>query len=138
MSEAELRQYPQRGEVAFHNLGSDPFKRQGFKAVADDFARRLAAGDIHPTGPLWGRGELRPTGAVAALERAAIAPFGTFADGLERAGLEQERRALRLRATGLAHTWEAPDRLVVEFGLGAGSFATTVLREVCDWRAAMA
>lgn len=104
----------------------------------DDLARRLAAGDIHPTGPLWGRGELRPTGAVAALERAAIAPFGTFADGLERAGLEQERRALRLRATGLAHTWEAPDRLVVEFGLGAGSFATTVLREVCDWRAAMA
>ena len=31
----------------------------------DDLAHRLAAGDIHPTGPLWGRGELRPAGAVA-------------------------------------------------------------------------
>ncbi|HEU4665444.1 MAG TPA: tRNA pseudouridine(13) synthase TruD [Dokdonella sp.] len=104
----------------------------------DDLARRLDAGDIHPTGPLWGRGELRPTGAVAALERAAVAPFASFADGLERAGLEQERRALRLRAAGLAYGWEASDRLVVEFALGSGSFATTVLREVCDWHAAPA
>lgn len=104
----------------------------------DDLARRLAALDIHPTGPLWGRGELRSSGVVAALERGAIASFGAFADGLERAGLEQERRALRLRAAGLAHAWEAHDRLVVEFGLGAGSFATTVLRELCDWHAAMA
>ena len=29
---------------------------------------RIASGDVHPTGPLWGRGELRTTGDVAALE----------------------------------------------------------------------
>ncbi|HEY6940236.1 tRNA pseudouridine(13) synthase TruD [Dokdonella sp.] len=105
---------------------------------SDDLARRLEAGDIHPTGPLWGRGELRSVGAVAALERAAIAPHAAIAEGLERAGLEQERRALRLRAAGLAHAWEGSDRFVVEFALGAGSFATTVLRELCDWRTEMA
>jgi len=110
----------------------------GPEAWTDELARRLAAFDIHPTGPLWGRGELRSAGDVAVLERAAVAASAAFAQGLEQAGLEQERRALRLRAAGLAHAWEAPDRLVVEFGLGAGSFATTVLRELCDWHAAMA
>ncbi|MGN6521074.1 MAG: tRNA pseudouridine(13) synthase TruD [Dokdonella sp.] len=111
-------------------FGPEPF--------TDELARRLAAFDIHPTGPLWGRGELRTRGDVAVLERNATASHGGLADGLERAGLEQERRSLRLRAAGLAYAWEAPDRLVVEFGLGAGSFATTVLRELCDWHAAMA
>jgi tRNA pseudouridine13 synthase len=110
----------------------------GPEAWTDDLARRLAAFDIHPTGPWWGRGELRSAGDVAALERGAAAASAAFAQGLERAGLEQERRALRLRAAGLTHAWEAPDRLVVEFGLGGGSFATTVLRELCDWHAAMA
>ena len=104
----------------------------------DDLARRLAAFDVHPTGPLWGAGELRSTGAVRDLERAAIEPDIALAHGLEREGLAQERRALRLVARGFSHAWEGGDRLVVEFGLGAGSFATALLRELCDWHAAVA
>ena len=104
----------------------------------EGLAQRLAAFDIHPTGPSWGAGELRSTDAVRELELAAIEPHALLARGLEREGLSQERRALRLVARDFRHSWEAPDRLLVEFGLGAGSFATTLLRELCDWHAAVA
>jgi len=95
-----------------------------------DLARRLAAFDIDPTGPLVGAGELRTTGTVRALEDAAIAPHRDLADGLAQAGLGQQRRSLRLRVEGLAHEWEGDGALVVEFRLPAGSFATVVLREL--------
>jgi tRNA pseudouridine13 synthase len=107
----------------------------GPEAWNDELAQRLAALDIHPTGPMWGRGELRSTAATQALERATIEEEAALARGLEQAGLEQERRALRLAVGDLAHTWEADDVLVTEFTLGSGAFATTVLRELCDWHA---
>lgn len=95
-----------------------------------ELARRLAAFDIDPTGPMIGAGELRTTGLVRALEEGAIAPYRDLADGLARAGLGQQRRALRLRVEDLAHEWEGDGALVVEFRLAAGSFATVVLREL--------
>lgn len=110
----------------------------GPEAWSEVLATRLAALDIHPTGPLWGNGDLRCTGAVRELELAAIAGPAALARGLERAGLEQERRSLRLRANDLGHAWESGDSLVLEFHLAAGAFATTVLRELCDWHTAMA
>ncbi|HEY6985185.1 MAG TPA: tRNA pseudouridine(13) synthase TruD [Rhodanobacteraceae bacterium] len=97
----------------------------------DELARRLAAFDIDPTGPLTGAGELRTTGRVREIEQAVIAAHGDLADGLARAGLGQQRRALRLAAQGLRHDWEKDGSLIVEFRLAAGSFATVVLREVC-------
>jgi tRNA pseudouridine13 synthase len=99
-------------------------------------AQRLGTLDIHPTGPLWGRGELRSAADVRALEAGVAAMRPQFAHGLEAAGLEQERRALRLRAEGLTCAWEDPRTLVLSFELGAGAFATTVLRELCDWNSA--
>ena len=95
-----------------------------------ELARRLAAFDIDPTGPMIGAGELRTTGLVRALEEGAIAPYRDIADGLAKAGLVQQRRALRLRVEGLAHEWEGDGALVLEFRLPAGSFATVVLREL--------
>ena len=104
----------------------------------DDLARRLAALDIHPTGPLWGRGDLRSADAVRALELAAIEAYPTLTSGLERAGLEQERRALRLAVGDLVGEWEGEYSLVLDFHLGVGAFATTVLRELCDWHVTVA
>lgn len=106
-------------------FGPEPFN--------DDLAARLAALDIHPTGPLWGRGDLRSSDAVRALEQAIAADHASLAQGLEKAGLEQERRALRLAVVGLTFESPAEDELVLEFELGSGTFATTVLRELCDW-----
>jgi tRNA pseudouridine13 synthase len=87
---------------------------------------RLATHDVHPTGPLWGRGELPGAGAPAALEREvgrSLAPLDTL---LEQAGLSQERRALRLSVEGLTWSWQA-GALTLGFTLVAGGFATAVL-----------
>jgi len=102
-----------------------------------DLARRLAAFDIDPTGPMFGEGELRSTGRVREIEEAAIAPYQDLATGLAGAGLGQQRRALRLPVHDLLHEWEADGSLVVEFRLPAGAFATVVLRELCGDVAAL-
>ena len=106
----------------------------GPEAWNDDLARRLAAFDIHPTGPLWGAGELRSDGPVRALETQALSDDESLAlrAGLERAGLRQERRSLRLRPSGLAWEWSAADQLQLRFALPAGCYATTVLAELGD------
>lgn len=92
--------------------------------------QRVAAGEIHPTGPLWGAGALRTAAAVAELEGAVAAAEPELAAGLVAAGLSQERRALRLRAQSLGADWLAPDRLALAFELPAGTYATVVLREL--------
>jgi tRNA pseudouridine13 synthase len=104
-----------------------------FIAAPDDLelASRLEQLDVHPTGPLWGRGETPGDGPAAALEQAVAARFPVFADGLVAAGLEQERRALRVRVRDLA--WRIDrDILELSFGLPAGAYATAVLREAVD------
>jgi tRNA pseudouridine13 synthase len=105
-------------------FGPEPF--------TDELARRLAAFDIHPSGPLWGRGELRTRDEAAALERQALAgePCAALREGLEQAGLEQERRALRLRPSDLEWHWLAPDALQLAFALPPGAYATVVLAEL--------
>ncbi|NOT86755.1 MAG: tRNA pseudouridine(13) synthase TruD [Lysobacter sp.] len=99
---------------------------------SEALAERLARFDIHPSGPLWGRGELRSQGEARALELAALegVPLDALRAGLERAGLDQERRALRLRPQSLAFDWPEPRTLVLRFGLPAGCYATTVLAEL--------
>src|SRR5690606_3044353 len=92
-------------------------------------AERLARFDIHPGAPLWGRGELRSTGAARQVEEAALADGQALAlrAGLESAGLRQERRATRLRPAGLAWEWPGDDVLLLAFELPPGAYATTVL-----------
>jgi len=102
----------------------------------DALAQRLAALDIHPSGPMWGLGELRSAGVVAALERAVARDHAGLAAGLEQAGLSQERRALRLRVRDLRHAWIEAGMLELAFALDSGAFATGMLRELVDWRAA--
>lgn len=95
--------------------------------------RRAAALDVHPTGPLWGRGALSTAGAVETLEREVAGEFASFAEGLERHGLEQQRRPLRVAVRDLA--WhEEGGVLELSFRLVRGAFATAVLREVADYR----
>lgn len=99
---------------------------------SDALAERLARFDIHPSGPLWGRGALRTQGEARVLEEAVLDDDEALAlrAGLERAGLEQERRALRLRPGDLAWDWPAPGALRLRFSLPPGAYATTVLAEL--------
>jgi tRNA pseudouridine13 synthase len=103
----------------------------GPEPMNDTLAQRLASFDIHPSGPLWGRGEPPTTGVAAELESRIAAADNDLAQGLAAAGMDQERRALRLRPEGLAWRW-LDDALEVSFSLPAGAYATTVLREVAQ------
>ncbi len=102
----------------------------GGQAFDDDLATRLHHGDIHPSGPLWGRGASPASAAVLALETSVLAPHEDLREGLEKAGMEHQRRALRVIPDALA--WERPDAstLVLRFGLPSGSYATSLVREL--------
>lgn len=106
----------------------------GPEALTDELQARLAAFDIHPTGPLWGAGESRSSGAARAFELAALEgdTASRLRDGLERASLKQEHRALRLRPGGLAWRWLDDAALELRFDLPPGCYATAVLRELGD------
>jgi tRNA pseudouridine13 synthase len=98
--------------------------------VDPELEQRVLSMDVHPTGPLIGSGETPVTGAARQLESGSLADQQAWCTGLARAGLRQERRALRLQVTGLAWTWPQPDCLELTFSLGAGAYATSVLREL--------
>ena len=53
--------------------------------MSDEILKRLTSGDIHPTGPLWGRGALRTAASAAALELGCAGAHGPLARGLEAA-----------------------------------------------------
>ncbi len=98
----------------------------------DELASRLAAFDIHPTAPLWGRGSLRSADAALQLESSVLADPRSLAlrAGLETAGLSQERRATRLRAGQLQWEWLDGGDLRLAFVLPPGTYATTLLAEL--------
>lgn len=90
---------------------------------------RVARGDLHPTGPLPGRGGMAPAGAAGELESAALAPFVGLIEALAAAGVEAERRALRVLPREFEWTWRNSE-LALGFLLPRGTFATAVLREI--------
>ena len=98
--------------------------------INEELLARLQGFDIHPTGMLWGKGALRSSGEVAALEQRIRDNLAELCDGLERAGLEQARRSLRLPVRELQWDWQEDD-LTVSFVLPPGAYATAVLRELC-------
>ncbi|MDQ3205456.1 MAG: tRNA pseudouridine(13) synthase TruD [Pseudomonadota bacterium] len=125
-----------------HGLEGEVWTLDGSRSVfgpepfSEVLAQRLADFDIHPSGPLWGRGELRSAGQVAALEREALADEESIAlrEGLEQAGLEHERRSLRLRPTDMSWQWLDAGSLELSFTLPPGAYATVVLAELGELR----
>jgi tRNA pseudouridine13 synthase len=118
----------QDGDVANLSGSNSVFAVQ---EVDETLAQRCEILDIHPTGPLWGKGVSAAQGAVAALEGAVATEQSLLANGLEGAGLDAERRALRLPVSNLQ--WSlAEDRLTLAFRLSRGAFATAVLHELLD------
>ena len=93
-------------------------------------AERASTQDIHPTGPMWGRGALRTDADCRALEETTLAFATDIHTGLEQAGLNQERRALRTPARSLAWDWRDERTLELAFELPAGSYATSLLGSV--------
>ncbi|QDP01997.1 tRNA pseudouridine(13) synthase TruD [Thalassotalea sp. PS06] len=99
----------------------------------DDIQDRFNRKDIDLTAPMWGRGRLMTEGAAAEREQNLARCFPDLCEGLEAFGLQQERRRIRLMPTD-ADIQTANDNVKLSFFLPAGSFATTVLRELVDYQ----
>ncbi|QFI55677.1 tRNA pseudouridine(13) synthase TruD [Aeromonas simiae] len=99
--------------------------------VTPELAARLASGDVQLTAPLWGRGRLASQGEAAAFEERALSELDLWREGLEKAGLDQERRPLLLLPEAMSWQLEGTS-LTLSFFLPAGAFATSVVRELLD------
>jgi tRNA pseudouridine13 synthase len=100
-------------------------------SMDDGLRSRLARFDVHPSGPLWGRGAPLAGGAAAQYESDAVEDLQPVAALLAQQGLEQERRALRCPVRELQVESE-PGSVTLSFVLGRSQYATTVLREICE------
>lgn len=100
------------------------------ETVDETIRQRVETGDIHPSGPLWGRGELSTRLQTKALEESALEPFRPWCDALEQAGLTQDRRALRIKLQDLSWEFIEQGDLVLRFSLPVSGYATMVLREI--------
>jgi tRNA pseudouridine13 synthase len=89
--------------------------------------------DIHPTGPLWGRGRNLVSDKAGALEAKVLEPFDNWRNGLEHVGLVQERRSLRVGLKDMTWQFKEDQELVLSLFLPAGSYATVLLRELIDY-----
>jgi tRNA pseudouridine13 synthase len=106
-------------------------KRSFFSADEIDqvLLARVRDFDVHPSGPLPGRGDSAASADALRVERMALAPLAALVDLLAREHLEHERRSLRLPVRGLAWQHDGPG-LMLGFTLPRGTFATAVLHEV--------
>jgi tRNA pseudouridine13 synthase len=100
-----------------------------------DLPGRLAQLQIHPTGPMWGAGELMTRGPPRELEQRSAEQLAVACGFTLSAGLRQERRSLRLAVRDLQ--WQRDSEgIVLRFWLRSGSFATAVIREILSDRSA--
>ncbi|SIT65816.1 tRNA pseudouridine13 synthase [Ectothiorhodosinus mongolicus] len=94
-----------------------------------EIVSRIAAFDIHPSGPLWGCG-LPPSEADVHVRELRIADqFALFTEGLCQAGLKQERRSFRVPVHDLTWAREGTNTLRLAFRLPAGAYATSVISQ---------
>jgi tRNA pseudouridine13 synthase len=91
---------------------------------------RTAHLEVHPTGPMWGVLEPASGGRVHALEIAQAERFAAARALCCDAGLQHERRSLRLAVHDLAYDLDGDS--VLSFRLTRGTYATSVLRELLD------
>ena len=99
------------------------------EATDSGLEQRCTALEVHPTAPLWGEGVSLAGGEVLALEERVAAGFPEALSVIAQERMKSERRALRIRVRDLEHEYSARV-LRLKFALSAGSFATTVLREI--------
>jgi len=108
-----------------------------FSTINEDdntLQKRLDEFDIHPTGVLWGKGTPDSAQQARELEQRIIDRYLELKQGLEKSGLKQARRSLRLLPRGMQ--WQldqAEGALQLVFSLESGGYATAVVRELVNY-----
>ena len=88
------------------------------------------------TAPMWGRGRLNSKDETLSLEKTISDPLQDLCDGMEHAGLNQERREIVSNIENLQWQWIEANSdgdnsidLNISFALASGHYATSVLQE---------
>jgi tRNA pseudouridine13 synthase len=115
------------GDVPMFNGKSRPIDPDALLQEPERFDLSLC----HPSGPLWGAGDLISSGEVRSLEQQLELNHAEYCQALEKQGLKQERRALRMFAEGLNWEFINDNTLQLRFTLVSGGYATSVIRELC-------
>jgi len=110
--------------------------------VDDSIKQRFNDKDVDITATMWGSGELMTSAEPQALEQQIADKHSEFSQGLPRFGLKQERRRIRLIIADAdieilpceTSSNDAVSTVKISFFLAAGSYATTVLRELIDYK----
>jgi len=115
--------------------------------IDDTIKQRFSDKDVDITATMWGSGELMTSAEPKTVEQQVADNHSEFSQGLPRFGLKQERRRIRLvigdadievlPEQNVPNETSANDKLPVvkvSFTLAAGSYATTVLRELIDYQ----
>ena len=104
-----------------------------FAYDGEDLAERLEGQDVHPTATLWGTGAPLGTSDAADIEVAAVRGHASLCEGLTSMRMDAASRPLRLRVRDIRCEVK-PDAVSVQFELGKGGYATSVLREIARWQ----
>ncbi len=119
------------GDFMMLNQSGSFFKAEN---LDEELIQRCISGKIHPSGALWGKGESELGSPALEIEQFIIGKFSELANGLEKAGLKLERRALRINMDSLVWNFVDKRTIKLEFFLPAGSYATAVLRECLNYK----
>ncbi len=99
---------------------------------------RVVHGDLHPSGPLWGKDRPPTAGEARALELRVAGTEASLCEGLAAAGATHGRRPLRALPRSLQAQWLDACTVRLAFWLQAGSYATACLRAIVRYRDAQA
>jgi len=100
--------------------------------ITTDIQTRAQKKDIHPTGPLFGTDLGSVTDRCLNIESNIMQQYPKWVDVLYKNRCESARRALRAVAENFKWHWKDDNTLVLSFGLGSGSFATSLVRELMN------
>lgn len=118
------------GELVMLDGSQSLFEYRADDDSTKDIPLRLASGDIHPTGPMYGASTgMTASAQVAQLEQEVLATYPDLLRGLEHAGAKAQRRPLRVIPSDLQ--WQQQNnRAEITFTLPRGCFATALVREL--------
>lgn len=95
--------------------------------IDEDIISRVAIGDIHPTGLLYGKpASISASDEALAIEMAVTHSHAEICQALSAWDIKAARRSLRTAVRNMSHHAEG-DVLTLQFRLEAGAFATSLL-----------
>jgi len=117
----------------------EPLNLEGSKSTficedtqeSQECMHRIDDGDVHTTGVLWGNSKAIDESTIGLFEQEVLADDELFRQGLEKADMSMDRRALRCLPQNMEYQINE-DEIRLSFRLQKGQYATMVLRELLN------